>query len=473
MLSKILVLAIIAVITAGAAASVTYYVVKSPNATPPAPSSQSNHNSNNSASGNELFILNHWYYFGEKPQNPFKKTTYIFLQLSEPLLYNDFIHIYYKHYDLARWWVNRTQAYHTNISVPLNMLTNLNGTLNMEIMRGAKPLYNGMLKFITEPIINVKLLNVSYYPVNYKFASVKNVSVRINTSFPLYVESLSVKMDNATSQKDIDSVIFQDYENMDLWVEHRDNNTLYFTAAYLKKGIYNINISVKSPLFPSGGELHYSTAITYNLNFTYHNVSITNVSVQYAGDGSTYLVFELDASADCPLTLILYDKSGKDMGYSEINKGDNGTSVYIGEYFNFNGTYTAILKDEMGFVMDNFSFPLYSGPLKLMNHTEETYSYSWENTTDLQSFTLTLKNEGNAQVYLNGYNYTIAYLSNGTIVKSEHNGWISEFIPAGEMDNVSLYPYIDLPNNETYLISVTLWGGNQYVVYSVSYQIRT
>ncbi len=474
MLSKTLVLVIVAVITAGAAASVTtYYVVKAPTSQP-APSSQNNHTSNNSASGNELVISNHWYYFGVNPQNPFKETTYIFIQLSEPLIYNDFIHIYYHHYDLARWWVNKTQAYHSNISVPLDILTNLNGTINIEIMRGEKQLYNGTLKFITQPKIDVQLLNVSYYPVDYKFARVSKVKVEIKTSLPIYVESLSVKMSNATSHKDIDKVIFQDYENMDLWVEHRDNHSFYVTVANLKKGIYNINISVKYPLFPSNGELRYTAHIPYNLSFTCYNVSIASVTPQYDyDDGTTYLIFGLNASADCPLHLILYDKFGKEMGYSRIDKGENGTPIYIGDYFNFNGTYTAMLKDDMGFVMDNLSFTLYSGPLKLLNHTEETYSYSWENTTDLQSFTLTLKNEGNATAYLDSYNYSISYLSNGTIVKSEHSDWISEFIPAGEIDNVSLYPYVYLPNNETYLISVTFWGRNEDVKFSFTYQIRT
>ncbi len=463
MLSKTLVLVIVAVITAGAAASVTtYYVVKAPTSQP-APSSQNNHTSNNSASGNELVISNHWYYFGVNPQNPFKETTYIFIQLSEPLIYNDFIHIYYHHYDLARWWVNKTQAYHSNISVPLNMLTNLNGTLNIEIMRGEKQLYNGTLKFITQPILSASA-GIYYDPLNYTYARAKSIFLELDSKQPIYISSINVTMGNLSGRK--------------------NNLMLYIGTNYVDVDVSNKIISAGNfsyfgtivyPLFPSGKNGTYTFSKTYVFKYSCKNATISNVSIS-SDDFNKNIIFKFSILnyTNCPISMEIFTNQGLgiDMEYKYYKYEGliYATAPYM---FNFNGSYYAVLLDYFGNTIDRFNFTVKSGPLLVTYHHENMMFYDWENQTEISSITLNLKNMGNTTVFLDKCNLTISYSSNNTIAFTDTKYLISESIDPYDIVNLTIYPYAYLAPNQTYDISYQFWGSNQDVIYSVSYQIRT
>ncbi len=469
MLSKGLMFVIAAVIVGGAAAAgvTTYYFLGNSST----PEMQNNTASGgNHTSGNRIAITNHGYFFGPDPRNPFRETTYVYLQLSDKLILNDFIRIHYGSQDLARWWVNRSQAYHTEISVPLNVLTNLNGSLDVEIIRGNTTLYSGKVAFSTNVNVAVKLMEISYYPLNYRFADLGNVTVWISSSRDIYVSSLSARIGNATSFEEIKSVVSSEYVHLNL-VE-RKNNTIIFGPIAFKKGTYPVNISLKYPLFPSPGYAYVNVTVPYTLNFTCHNVSIAGVDLEDTGYDQSILTFHFDNATECPVYFTLYDPSGRVMYNYSAGRGDDHVNVYLSITYNFNGNYTAVLTDYFGAVIDTYNFTLYSGPLVLVNHTEDLTYYDWGNTTNLYSFTLQIRNEGNARYTITNCTYTIAYASNGSVAFSGADPWVYEVVGPGEVGNISLYPNVDLMHNQTYTITVEFRGKNTEVVYSVSFQIR-
>ena len=160
MLSKAMIFVITAMIVGGTVAGVTMFYIENSNQ----PKVRMN-------------VIDYNYFFGPDPENLLRNTTYVYLKLSNKLLYNDFIHIHYGPIDLARWWVNKSQAYRSDISIPLNVLTNLNGSLDIEIMRGNTILYSGKLVFSTNVNVAVRLFRISYCPLNYRFADLRNATV--------------------------------------------------------------------------------------------------------------------------------------------------------------------------------------------------------------------------------------------------------------------------------------------------------
>ena len=252
----------------------------------------------------------------------------------------------------------------------------------------------------------------------------------------------------------------------------RENNTLIFGPIIFQKGTYSVNISLEYPLFPSPGNAYVNVTVPYTLNFTCHNVSITGVKLEDTYNDQSILRFYFDNATECPVHFLLYDPSGRVMYNYSMDRGDTYVNVYIPSAYNFNGSYTAVLKDYFGTVIDTYNFSLYSGPLALVNHSEDLTYYDWENAINLYSFTLQIRNEGNARNYITNCSYTIAYASNGTVAFSGEDPWVYEVIGPREVGNISLYPNVDLMNNQTYTITVEFRGKNVEVVYWVSFQIR-
>ncbi len=469
MLSKPLIFIIVALVGSGAVASiVTYNVIYN------APAHQNiAHDSNNSGSNNtentsnsnKMKILSYRYFFGPDPDNRLRQTTYVHLELSKNLTYNDFIHIHYYDEDLARWWVDRTQAYHKYISVPLNLLTNLNGTLQIEIMRNNKTLYKGSLTFRTNPKIALEIQKVNFRPVNYKYAFINSVNVFVSINNSVYVQDVDITVgNNNTMETFVNKVI-------------GGNDTIKCDAPYnlFAKGNYSINVTINVPLYPTG-KIKCAKTMLYDLNFHCINSTISNISVESDSD-STFIEMKINnAYCEDYIELIASDGTviynGTD--YVSVNGSHNQTYIIsFPKHYNIIGNYTLLLKDYFGKILETHKISVSAGPLLLLNHTEDLTYYDWENETYLSEVKLNIKNIGNATAYITSGNMSIFYYSNNTTVTTSNYDWIYYTIKAGESVNITLLVSAYLNTNQTYRFVFSFFGDNTDVTYSFQYIVKT
>ena len=428
---------------------------------------------------NKIKILECGYFFGAEPKNSNHIITYIYLKSSAPVHDGDIIHIYknesHFYYNLVTWKVNSTQNGKNNITIPLNMLDNLNGTMDNYIKRGYYYLYRGKISFSTHPHLDVSVTDLYVHPVSTKYAYITNVHLLIKSQRPIYISGLNLTVFNTTIYKEVNSVIYG-VKRVNISVGPPGK-----TAQLVQKGTVPLRITLLYPTYPNNLDKpeEYPVDNNYVINFTYPPVTITNFWVYY--DSSSYpayitLCFQLSRFPDYPVHIIVYKLNGTVIGERYgIGLGKNDTvfiPVFLPPNYNFNGTYVAVLEDNYGFTMNSFTFTLKSGTLKLISHKEVFNETNAPNKVLLRSVILKLENLGNFKFYITEYKYNISFALNGTIAASGDYTWFYQAIPARKVTNVTLPFYVYLIKGKTYKISLKFEGGNPNVKYMIEYYFK-
>ncbi len=430
------------------------------------------------SNANKLKILGCGYFFGPAPHEPNKNITYVYLNLSAPLFQRDSIHIYKfvgypenMYYNMAVWRVNSTQNGKSNITIPVNMLENLNGTMNIDIKRGKSYLYHGEISFFTKLRLNASVEVVRVRPTSIKYAFITKVCLLIVSEKPVYISGVNVKIFNMTLYKSVLNVIFGSRE-VNISVENAGKN-----VQLVRNGILPIKVTLFYPTYPYDEKPgKYTISGSYTLNFTYSPVTIINYSVEYGGL-YTELYFNLNKAPEYPVHLVVCRSNGAIIGKGYgWGKDENGTvfmNVDLWHDYNFNGTYIGYLIDEYGFVIDVYTFTLKAGPLQLISHTEKYNETDKANRIILRSIILRLKNLGNSMVRITYYRYTITYAVNGTKVVSGDYPWFYGVVSAGKIANLTLPFYVKLFKGNKYSVFIEFHGGNGDVKYTLKYKFIT
>ena len=428
------------------------------------------------SNSNRIRILDDGYFFGAKTENPNQTITYIYLRLSAPVREGDVVHIYKNEsdfqYNLVTWKVNRTQDGKTNISIPLDMLDNLRGTMDMYIKRGNSYLYRGEISFSTHPKLDVSVTNISVRPVSVKYAYITGVHLLIKSQNPLYIWGLNFTVFNANIFKEDNSVI-HGVKEVNISVKSSGK-----ALQLVQKGTVPVKIALLYPTYPDHmAELEeYNVRTSCMVNFTYTPVTVTNFSVHYDFSSPTILRFQLSGVPDYPIHIVVYKINGTVIGKGwgiGIDKNNSiSIDVRLPHDYNFNGTYIAVLEDDYGFVEDSFTFTLKSGPLLLISHKEEFNDTNEPNKEVLSSIVLKLKNMGNSEFRITEYEYNISFVSNGTVAAWGDYPWFSQSIPVGEFTNVTLPFHTCLITGADYKISIKFEGGNPNVSCMIEYEFK-
>ncbi len=426
---------------------------------------------------NKIKILGCGYFFGANPKNPNQTITYIYLKLSAPVHNGDIIHIYKNesdfYYKLVTWKVNSTQDGKTNITIPLDMLDNLNGSMDIYIKRGNSYLYRGKISFSVHPHLDVSVTNIHVRPVSAKYAYITNVHLLIKSQRPIYICGLNFTVFNMNIYKEVNSVIYG-VKKVNISVSPGK------VVQLVQKGIVPVKITLLYPAYPDNLDKpeKYPVDSECVINFTYPPVVITNFSIYNSSSYPSYifLLFQLSRFPDYPVHIIVYKLNGTIIGEGYgVGIGKNDTvfiSVPFPPNYNFNGTYVAVLEDNYGFALNSLTFTLKSGPLKLISHEEIFNETNDPNKVILRSLVLKLENLGNFNFYITHYEYKISFISNGTVAASGDYTWFYQAIPPREFTNVTLPFYVHLIKGKTYKISLTFEGGNKNVKCTIDYTFK-
>ena len=425
------------------------------------------------ANANKISILDNGYFFGAAPGNSSRTIVYIYLKFSGPLRQGDVIHIYKNesemHYNMVTWRVNRTQDGKTNITIPVDMLENLNGTMDIYVKRVDAYLYRGEISFSVHPEFDISVKEVQVHPVSIKYAYITRVLLTINSRSSIYIAGLDLTVFNMTYREWVPGVIKGATEiNMTIGTSGK-------VAQLVQNGTLPMKITVLYPTYPYHDikPERYSVDTKCVINFDYSPVTITGISVE-SSFWTTVVSLQLSGVPEGNFRAVIYQNGtvvGEGRNFGRDNNNTVFTDVYLPPGFNFNGTYLAVLEDDYGFTLDSFAFTLRSGPLRLISHEEEL-NETGPSTVLLRAIHLRLENMGNFEIYMMHYAYTISFASNGTVVASDDHLGLYQEIPPGEAENVTISftrTNVSLIKGNTYKVSLVFVGGNVDVKRIVEY----